>query len=48
MNNYEAQARLIFETWEKSLIVKYQFTGMHNEVNLLVRMIAAALEEVGP
>ena len=43
--NYEKQAREIFETWEKILIVEYQFTGMHNDVDFLVRMITTALEE---
>ena len=43
--NHEAQARKIFETWEKTLPMRGVFTGLHNEVNLLIRMIAAALKQ---
>ena len=41
----ETQARKIFETWEKTLPMSHVFTGLHNEVDLLVKMIAAALEQ---
>ncbi len=45
VDRWEAQAREIFETWEKSLAVKYQFVGRHNEVDILVKMIAAKLKQ---
>jgi len=41
----ETQARKIFETWERTLPVRHVFTGLSNEVDLLIRMIAAALEQ---
>ena len=41
----ETQARKIFEAWEKTLPMRHVFTGLNNEVDLLVRMIAAALEQ---